>query len=191
MRRDPMVVENKIDIEIYKVVTRAMAESDNMEIMASQLTQLLVGTLEIKGSTIFVFNPETEELETMASFGLSVNYLNKGPVLVKKSLDHNVMKEPVVIRDVKESNRLQYPEDAKKEGIRAIVSLPITLSGKFVGVLRLYHFETWDISEQDLDTLSLLGENIGLVMMYTRLLNALRSVKEIMNEVHPIWIEQK
>lgn len=186
-----MVVEDKIDIEIYKVVTRAMAESDNMELMASQLTQLLAGTLGIKGSTIFVLNPETEELETMASFGLSIKYLNKGPVLVKKSLDHNVMKEPIVIRDIKESDRLQYPEDAKKEGIRAIVSLPITLSGKFVGVLRLYHFEPWDISEQDLDTLSLLGENIGLAMMYTRLLNALRSVKEIVNEVHPIWIEQK
>jgi GAF domain-containing protein len=186
-----MVVEDKIDIEIYKVVTRAMAESDNMELMASQLTQLLVGTLGIKGSTIFVLNPETEELETLASFGLSINYLNKGPVLVKKSLDHKAMKEPIVIRDVNESDRLQYPEAAKKEGIRAIVSLPITLSGKFVGVLRLYHFEPWDISEQDLDTLSLLGENMGLTMMYTRLLNALRSVKEIVNEIHPIWIAQK
>lgn len=186
-----MVAQEKIDIEIYKVVNRAMTVSDNMERVASQLTQLLVGTLGIKGCTIFVLNPETEELETLASFGLSVNYVNKGPVLVKKSLDHKAKKEPIVIRNVKESDRLQYPEDANREGIRAIVSLPITLSGKFVGVLRLYHFEPWDVSEQDLDTLSLLGENIGLAMMYTRLLNAFRSVKEIVNEVHPIWMEQR
>ncbi len=186
-----MVGKEKIDIEIYKVVIRAMAVSDNIEHVASQLTQLLVGTLGIKGCTIFVLNPETEELENLASFGLSVNYLNKGPVLVKKSLDHKVKKEPIVIRNVKESDRLQYPEDANREGIQAIVSLPVTVSGKFVGVLRLYHFEPWDVSEQDLDTLSLLGENIGLAMMYTRLLNAFRSVKEIVNEVHPIWMEQR
>ncbi len=37
-----MSVEEKIDIEIFKVVFRAIAESDNLEIMANHLTQLLV-----------------------------------------------------------------------------------------------------------------------------------------------------
>ncbi|MDH4204200.1 MAG: GAF domain-containing protein [Desulfobacteraceae bacterium] len=184
-----MVAEDRINMDIYKVVTRAIASSDNLEDMATQLTQLLVGALGIKGSTIFVLNPATEELEVLASFGLSINYMNKGPILVKKSLDHQLRGEPVVIRDVTKSDRLQYPEDAKKEGISAIVSLPISLHGKLIGVLRLYHYEQWDVSERDLDSLVIFTENIGLALMYTRLLQALKSVKETVDEVHPIWLD--
>ena len=67
-----MVVEEKIDIDIFKVVFRAIAKSDNLEIMANHLTQLLVAALEIKGCTLFALNSETEELEVLASFGLSM-----------------------------------------------------------------------------------------------------------------------
>ena len=115
--------------------------------------------------------------------------MNKGPILVKKSLDHQLRGEPIVIRDVTKSDRLQYPEDAQKEGISAIVSLPISLHGKLIGVLRLYHYEQWDVSERDLDSLMIFTENIGLALMYTRLLQALKSVKETVDEVHPIWLD--
>jgi len=184
-----MVAEDRINMDIFKVVTRAIAASDNLEDMATQLTQLLVGALGIKGSTIFVLNPATEELEALASFGLSINYMNKGPILVKKSIDHQLRGEPTVIGDVSRSDRLQYPDDAKKEGINAIVSLPIRLHGKLIGVLRLYHYEQWDVSERDLDSLMILSENIGLALMYTRLLQALKSIIETVNEVHPIWLD--
>ena len=76
----------KIDIDIFKAVNRAIAHSDDLDVLAHHLTQLLVGTLDIKGCTVFALNPETEELETLASFGLSLGYLNKGPVLKAKSI---------------------------------------------------------------------------------------------------------
>ncbi|MEJ2656725.1 MAG: GAF domain-containing protein [Desulfobacterales bacterium] len=184
-----MVAEDRIDIDIYKVVTRAIAGSDNLEDMAIQLTHLLVGALGIKGSTIFVLNPDTEELEALASFGLSMDYMNKGPILVKKSLDHQLRGEPIVIHDVTTSDRLQYPKDARKEGIRAIISLPIKLHGKLIGVLRLYHYEAWDVTRRDLDSLMIFTENIGLALMYIRLLQALKSVKETVSEIHPVWLD--
>ncbi len=184
-----MAAEDRINIDIYKVVTRAIAASNNLEDMAAQLTHLLVGALGIKGCTIFVLNPDTEELEALASFGLSINYMNKGPVLVKKSLDHQLRGEPVVIRDVATSDRLQYPKDAQKEGIRAIISLPVKLQGRLIGVLRLYHHETWDVSERDLDSLIVFTENIGLALMYIRLLQAIKSVKETVSEIHPVWLK--
>jgi GAF domain-containing protein len=183
-----MVAQDRIDIDIYKVVVRAIAASDNLENMAAQLTQLLVGALGIKGSTIFVLNPDTEELEALASFGLSISYMNKGPILIKKSLDHQLRGEPVIIRDVTTSERLQYPKDAQKEGIRAIISLPIKLHGKHIGVLRLYHYEEWDVTKRDLDSLMIFTENIGLALTYIRLLQALKSVKETVSEIHPVWL---
>ena len=130
-----MAVEEKIDIDIYKVVFRAIAESDNLEIMANHMTQLLVAALEIKGCTLFALNPQTQELEILASFGLSMKYLNKGPLLTAKSIGAILKKEPIVIRDVKKTDRLQYPDDARNEGIGAIISVPVIFNHKVIDSL--------------------------------------------------------
>jgi hypothetical protein len=91
-----MGVKEKIDIDVFKVVTRAIAESDNIDVMTNHLIQLLVWVLEIKGGTIFALNPETNELEILASLGLSINYLNKGPVFINKSIGE----ELIAIKDI-------------------------------------------------------------------------------------------
>jgi len=187
-----MNVEEKIDIDVFKVVFRAMAQSDNLEIMANHLTQLLVAALEIKGCTIFALNTESRELEVLASFGLSMGYIHKGPVLTDKSIAETSSGKPIVIRDTQNSDRLQYPEDAKKEGIGAIVSVPINFYGKVIGALRLYHHDVWDISEKDVDSLLVLAENIGLAMTYTRVLKALKTIRYTIDDIRGVWmLEEK
>jgi signal transduction protein with GAF and PtsI domain len=184
-----MGTKEKIDIDIFKIVNRAISQSDSLDIMATHLSQLLVGALELKGCTIFALNLETEELEALGSFGLSLNYLNKGPLLSAKSIRDTIRGKPIVINDISNTTMLQYPDNAKEEGIRAIVSVPVVFSGKVIGELRLYHHEAWNISERDVDSLVLLAENIGLAMTYTRLLKAMQAVKDTVNEVHNIWLE--
>jgi signal transduction protein with GAF and PtsI domain len=184
-----MPVEEKIDIDIFKVVFRAIAESDNLEIMAHHLTQLLVAALEIKGCTLFAIGPETEELEILASSGLSMKYLNKGPLLTGKSIGATLKREAVVIRDVKTTDRLQYPEDARNEGIGAIISVPIIFDKRTIGALRLYHHKAWEISEKDVDSLLVLAENIGLAMTYTELLNTVKTIRSTLKDIEPIGVE--
>jgi GAF domain-containing protein len=183
-----MVAQNKIDLDIFQLVFEVITKSENADTMSNQLTQVLVGALGIKGATIFVLNPELEELEILASSGLSINYVNKGPILVDKSIKLPSNREPVIISDVTTSDRLQYPENAKEEKIRAIVSLPITLRGKIVGALRLYSSEVWDITERDVEHLQVVAQNIGIALMYFRLANAVLSVKETVNDVHSVWL---
>jgi signal transduction protein with GAF and PtsI domain len=183
-----MSAEEKIDIDLFKVVFRAIAESDNLEIMANHLTQLLVAALEIKGCTIFALNLELDELEVLSSFGLSMDYVQKGPLLSDKSMADTFGGKPFVVRDVKNTNKLQYPQDAEKEGIGAIVSVPINFSGKVIGALRLYHHEVWDISDRDVDSLLVLSENIGLAMTYTRVLKAIKTIRYTVDDIHDIWM---
>lgn len=181
--------KDQIDIKLFKLVSRAVAESDDLEIMATHLTQLLVSALGIKGCAIFVLNPKSEELEVLASFGLSIEYMNKGPVIFNKSISSHPKGEPIVISDVSGSGLLQYPQFAETEGIQAIVSLPIMFKGHIIGALRLYQSDTWRLSEPDLDFLTLLADNIGMAMMYTRLLRALKSVKESVDAIHAVWLQ--
>jgi signal transduction protein with GAF and PtsI domain len=183
-----MGTKDKLDIDVFKVVTRAIAEAENLELMTSRLCQLLVAAIDIKGCSIFALNHESEELEILGSFGLSVGYVNKGPVLSAKSIARTLKGEPIVVADISNSDLLQYPQEAKVEGVRAIVSLPITLQQRVIGALRLYHYEVWEVSERDLDSLVLLSEIVGLALMYTRLRHALLSIKETTSEIHSVWL---
>ncbi len=153
--------------------------------MMHHLSQLLVAALEIKGCTIFVLNPTTKELERLTSFGLSAAYLSKGPVLSDKSVSSALSGTPVIIQDIGKDNRLQYPTEAREEGIAAMLSIPVRFAGDTLGVLRLYHHEVWDISERDCESLLILAEHIGLSLQYTRLLNAVQTVSDAIEGLAP------
>ena len=182
-----MDTADKIALSTITVVNQAITESDNLETMCTHLTQMLVAALEIKGCVIFILNPESQELENLASFGLSISYLNKGPVLTNKSIANSIKGKPVIIQDINQSDKLQYPENAKAEGIGAIVSMPIKFRGSVIGALRLYHHKAWDVSERDITFLQCLSDHIGLAMTYTRLSNALQIVKEAVTGIHTLW----
>ncbi|MGD8387110.1 MAG: GAF domain-containing protein [Desulfobacteraceae bacterium] len=159
----------RITIELFKGITRAVARSLDIETVAHTLAQYLVGALAIKACAVFTLEMGSNQLLRLASFGLSPSYQSKGRVFGDKSLATNLKGEVVVVPDIRESDLLQYPEQAIKEGIGAIVSVPIVFSGRVTGALRLYHSQVWNPSESDLDSLAVLAEVIGLAMAYTNL----------------------
>ncbi|MBU8912061.1 MAG: GAF domain-containing protein [Desulfobacterales bacterium] len=179
---------HKIDLEKYKLIVETVFDANNPTIMGSQVTHLLVSTMGVKGASIFVVNPGTESLEILATEGLSVEYVNKGPILVDKSIKLSSNLKPVIITDTKGSDRLQYPEKAGREGIRSIVSLPVNLRGKIIGALRVYHSEPWEVSELELSCLRLLTLNIGMALRYFRLSALVQCTKDTLDELHPIWL---
>jgi transcriptional regulator with GAF, ATPase, and Fis domain len=94
----------------------------------------------------------------------------------------------VVVADIEKAKVLQYPEQTRAEGIRAIISLPVVLYGQVIGAMRLYHREVWKISDRDLDSLLVLAEMIGLAMSYTRLAQGMQAVREAVGDVHMDWL---
>ena len=180
-----MANEDKITIDIFKAVAKAVAQSADLSIMLNHLCQLLTAALEIKGCSIFVLDLEKERLERLASFGLSTTYMGKGDLRADQSVGCTLRGEPVIINDILTSKQLQYPEQARKEGIAAMVSMPVFFLREVVGVLRLYHNKTWHISERDVESLLILGENIGIAMMLTRLLNTVHDMQAVLGELPP------
>ncbi|MCK5311784.1 MAG: GAF domain-containing protein [Desulfobacteraceae bacterium] len=182
-----MSTENKIDMEIFKVVKNAISQSEDIEDMGNVLVQLLTGTLDIKGCTLFIADPRKKELEILTTFGLSMEYIDKGNISSEKSITAIYSQTPIVINDTSNTDLLQYPEAAQKEGIKAIVSLPVVFSGKIIGAIRLYSGEPWEISEQDLETLMLFADHVGMAMMYTRLLNVYTTIRDTVMDVNEVW----
>jgi transcriptional regulator with GAF, ATPase, and Fis domain len=181
---------SKINIGVFKSVTKAIAESDQLDIMVNHLAQLLVAAMEIKACAIYVLDSETGELERMASFKLSMAYVGKGPLLAEKSISECLSGKPVIVPDTNKSDRIQYPEEARKEGIKSIVSIPIKVSDEVLGTLRLYHDEVWEVSPEDVDSLSLLAEFVGLAMNYISLTGAICDINSVIQKRLPSSVKK-
>lgn len=63
--------------------------------------------------------------------------MRKGPVEVAKSgLDGEVLKGKLIhLRDACSDGRFQYPESAKAEGLVSVLSAPLMVNGKAIGIL--------------------------------------------------------
>ncbi len=94
--------------------------------------------LGMKGVSIRLLDERTEALETVSSYGLSDDFLAKGPVLAEKSIKQVMQGKTVVIEDITKDSNLQYPEETLKEGIRSIVCVPMRSRESIIGVMRLY-----------------------------------------------------
>ncbi|MEJ2641771.1 MAG: GAF domain-containing protein [Desulfosarcinaceae bacterium] len=183
-----MTQESKINLELFQVLVQTISSANHLDEMAAHLTQLLTGSMGIKGASIFILNPDLDALELVSSAGLSLDYVNKGPILVDQSIKIGSNREPVVIPDTAASDRLQYPEKALQEGVRAIVSYPIIVRQKLIGSLRLYHSEVWQISDEDVRFVEILSQTVGLALLCYRLASAVGNVKDTVNDIHPIWL---
>jgi GAF domain-containing protein len=180
-----MAARDKITVDLYQVLAHAASNSDDVDLMAEHLTQLLAGSMDLLACTIFLLNEESGELERLKSFGLSVPYMNKGRVFAGRS-GGPIINEPIIIPDVRDTDLLQYPEATIAEGIGAIVTVPIKHRDKLIGSIRLYHHKPWQISEPDLQALVVFGEIVGMAMTHVRLLNTLWSIRHIVERTGQI-----
>lgn len=175
--------EQLINYETFIKVSNSISHSKEPEEVALMTVEGIKTALDIKGCALFLLNIKTDELEVAASFGLSDEYLNKGPVSALHSIAESLKDGPVAITDVTDDPRLQYPGEAVKEGIASILSVPIQVNEKIIGVLRVYSAETWEFTLNDVNFVNALAQIAGMsitLARYTKgLLNSIDVLKSM------------
>lgn len=94
-----------------------------------------------KGCSLMLLSPDRKVLYHTAAYGLSDWYVRKGPVSADRSISEALEGKPIAILDATVDHRIQYQEQARKEGIASILSVPMTLREEIIGVIRVYSGE--------------------------------------------------
>lgn len=158
-----------INYETMIRITKGISHSRDPEEVVLITVEGIKTALDAKGCALFLINRKTRELEMAASYGLSEEYINKGPLSALKSIAQSAEDGPVAIHDVGDDPRIQYPEEAKKEGIASILSVPIITRTKLMGVLRVYTSETWEFTLEDVNFVQALAQIAGMAIEMSRL----------------------
>ena len=157
-----------INYETLLKVTKAISHSKDPEEVVLMAVDNIKTALDVKGCTLFLINRKTDELEVAAAFGLSDEYINKGPVSALRSIAQSLEEGPVAIFDISDDPRLQYPEEAKKEGIASILSVPIEIAGRVIGAMRIYTAEPWEFTLEDVNFAQAMAQMAGMAIEMAR-----------------------
>lgn len=157
-----------LNYETLLKITGAISHSKDPEEVVLLAVESIARALDVKGAALFLVNRETRELELAASFGLSKNYINKGPLSALKSISESLEQGPVAIYDVADDPRIQYPEEARTEGISSILSVPVMIQGRSIGVLRVYTAEPWEFTLEDVNFVQAMGSITGMAIDMAR-----------------------
>lgn len=171
-----------MNYETLLKVTRDVVASRDPQEVTFLIVESVKSALETKGCALFLFNRKTDELEVAASLGLSDEYLNKGPLSAIRSIAYSLKDGPVAISDVKDDPRIQYPEEAEKEGISSVLSVPIVLRKNPIGVLRVYSAEPWEANLEDVNFVQAVAQIAGMALEMSRLYKGLKDSIEVLKE---------
>ena len=89
------------------------------------------------------------------------------------------------MRNTATDARLQYPEHAKKEGIGSMLSVPMHLKEKVIGVLRLYTAKPRTFMDSEIEFAQSMAEFGAPALQNARLHENLRvDYQAIMEDIH-------
>jgi two-component system NtrC family sensor kinase len=160
---------NEIDFEKLFGVLRAISASIDAQHQVKPVLETVVkeGTeiLRAKGALIRFRNTGNRQLELMASYGLSKQYLLKGPVVTENRLINMCkLNQLVIYRDIFDDPHIQYPQEAWDEGIRMILDAPLKYDNDMLGLIRFFFSELREFSKEELHFIHLIAERTATVI---------------------------
>ena len=128
----------------------ALNSSHAPEAIVQSVVEGVAKAMEAKGCSLMLLSPDRKILLHTAAYGLSDWYVRKGPVSADKSISEALEGKPVAVLEATKDERVQYREQAKKEGIVSILSVPMMLREETIGVIRVYTAEPCHFTMDDM-----------------------------------------
>jgi len=170
-----------INYETLVRITKAISAIQDPEEIVLISVEGVTHALNVKGCTLFLYSEKSDELRLAGYYGLSDEYIDKGPVSAIRSIASSLQeKHPVAIYDVSDDPRIQYADAAIKEGIASILSTPIIIADQLVGCLRVYTADPWEFILSDVNFVQAVAQIVGMALEMCRVNQGLRESIDIL-----------
>lgn len=140
-----------VRLQALNEAARVVGSTLNLSQVLERLVRTTAEAMGVRACSIRLLDKSGRRLEPVAVYGLSQTYLNKGAVeLDANPLAREVLSGKIVnVPDAPNSPLLQYPEEARQEGISSMLSAPLIGKDGPMGILRAYAVEPNRFTPED------------------------------------------
>jgi signal transduction histidine kinase len=161
-------------------VSRTINSTLNLDDALSVITREACVLMQAKMCSLMLLDETREWLELRASFGAGAAYVNRPRLSVDESLLGVVLrrKKPLQVENVQVSSRYQSVEVARREGLVALLSVPLLYGSQAIGTLSVYTGQRYSFSNEEVHILSALAELSAIAIEKARLYERVMDVEE-------------
>lgn len=166
MRRKALQVDTLS--QVSETVSSNRLIDDVFQLIVTMVAELM----NSKICSIMLLDQEKGELRIVATQSLSEAYRRKPNLRLGQSISGRALQErrPMIVQDVTTERDYMYPDLARTEGLRSLLSVPMLVRGKAVGVINTYTSVPYQFSREETKILQAIANQAAIAIEHTTLL---------------------
>jgi GAF domain-containing protein len=152
--------------KISKAFGTAATKNELLDLIVKSAADSMGG----KAACLFLADERQGIFVPTAQTGLSDNYLHASPLKARKIVAALEKEGWLAFPDATSDPRLENHAAKKAEGIASLLTVPVKVKNRVIGVLSLYTAETHDFQTDEIDFLCALADQGGIAIEHNRLL---------------------
>lgn len=167
-------------IETLSKISKAITSDLYLEDVLKLIVTLTANVMKAKICSLWLLDESTQELRIRATQAMSQDYLKERSLKVGEGIVGLVARyrKPMKIIDVQKTPHYKEKKLAKKEGLVSMLSVPMMVKGRVIGVINLYTTERYDFSKSDVELLSTVANQAAVAIEKTELMVKTRVIQE-------------
>jgi signal transduction histidine kinase len=167
-------------LETLAKVGQTINSALNLDDALQLITREACLMMQAKMCSLLMLDESRQWLELRASYGAGENYLQRPRLSLDESLVGIVVRrrKPIQIENVQTSNRYQSTGLARREGLVALLSVPLIFAGEAIGALNIYTGRPYKFSNEEIRILTALAELSALAIEKARLYERIVDIEE-------------
>jgi len=165
-------------------VSRTINTAVNLEEALQTITREARTLMGAQTAALTMLDDSREWLDLRASSGAGEEYIRKPRLSVADSLIGSVVRrrKPLQEENVQTSTRYQHGDVARREGLVALLSVPLLLHDQAFGALSVYKDQPYTFSNEEVRILAALAELSAIAIQKARLYERVVDVEELLKQ---------
>jgi len=166
----------KAQSKISKTMTSDLYLEDILRLIVAVTAQAMHSNI----CSLMLIDEKKKELVIRATQSVSEAYNKKPPLKLSEGIAGMVAKEnkPIVVKNITTKKEYKYKNIAKKEGLRSLLCVPLSVKGKAIGVINCYTPKPHHFSETEIDILTSIANQAAVAIENTELMVKSKVIQE-------------
>jgi len=167
-------------IEALKEISAAISSDRYIDDVLKLIVTVTANVMDSKVCSLWLIDEKEDCLKVRATQTMNKEYLKERSLKLGEGVVGYVAQqnEPAIILDVLEEPRYKEKELAKKMGLRSMLSVPMEVKDKVIGVINIYKSPRHEFSKTELDLLTTVANQAAICIENTELMVRSKVIQE-------------
>jgi len=167
-------------IEALSKISKAITSDLYLGDVLKLIVTLTANVMKVKICSLWLLDDRSKELKIRATQAMSEEYLKERSLKVGEGIVGLVAKEkkPIAIENVLDDTRYKEKNLAKKEKLVSMLSVPMMIKKRIVGVVNCYTTTPYKFTKRDIGLLNTIADQAAVAIENTELMVKTKVVQE-------------